>query len=117
MDPVKKKVLGRSLPKLSKSKRLARSDIFLKRQRDKRWLETHIWHAKRMHMNNMWGYRLAVTPTEKSFRPSHRASYHHAILHDASYMGLIEIKGPEEILKGILEMLCDCQGVSATSSR
>ncbi len=25
---------------------------------DKTWLETHLWHAKRMHMNNMWGYRL-----------------------------------------------------------
>lgn len=24
----------------------------------KRWLETHIWHAKRMHMKNIWGYRL-----------------------------------------------------------
>ncbi|KAJ8080661.1 Ribonucleases P/MRP protein subunit pop1 [Marasmius tenuissimus] len=117
MDPVKKKALGRSLPKLGKSKRLARSEALLKRQRDKRWLETHIWHAKRMHMDNMWGYRLAVTPTEKSFRPSHRASYHHAILHDASYMGLIEMKGPEEVLKTILGMLCDCQGVSPTSKR
>jgi hypothetical protein len=25
---------------------------------DKAWLETHLWHAKRMHMENMWGYRL-----------------------------------------------------------
>lgn len=25
---------------------------------DKTWLETHLWHAKRMHMDNMWGYRL-----------------------------------------------------------
>lgn len=25
---------------------------------DKTWLETHLWHAKRMHMNNLWGYRL-----------------------------------------------------------
>ena len=25
---------------------------------DKSWLETHIWHAKRMHMENLWGYRL-----------------------------------------------------------
>lgn len=22
------------------------------------WLETHIWHAKRMHMTELWGYRL-----------------------------------------------------------
>lgn len=25
---------------------------------DKKWLETHLWHAKRMHMEKMWGYRL-----------------------------------------------------------
>ena len=25
---------------------------------DKKWLETHLWHAKRMHMKKMWGYRL-----------------------------------------------------------
>ena len=23
-----------------------------------RWLETHIWHAKRMHMKEMWGFVL-----------------------------------------------------------
>ncbi|KAL0580130.1 Ribonucleases P/MRP protein subunit pop1 [Marasmius crinis-equi] len=117
MDPIKKKALGRSLPKLGRSKRLARSEVYLKRQRDKRWLETHIWHAKRMHMDNMWGYRLAVTPTEKSFRPSHRASEHHAILHDASYMGLIELKGPEATLISILKMVCDCQSTNPGSQR
>jgi len=25
---------------------------------DKKWLETHLWHTKRMHMENIWGYRL-----------------------------------------------------------
>lgn len=25
---------------------------------DKIWLETHIWHAKRMKMETLWGYRL-----------------------------------------------------------
>lgn len=25
---------------------------------DKAWLETQVWHAKRMHMENLWGYRL-----------------------------------------------------------
>ena len=28
---------------------------------DKKWLETHLWHAKRMRMENMWGYRLVGT--------------------------------------------------------
>ncbi|RDB17942.1 Ribonucleases P/MRP protein subunit POP1 [Hypsizygus marmoreus] len=117
MDPVRKKALGRSVPKLGKAKRLKRTEIFLKRQRDKLWLETHIWHAKRMKMENMWGYRLAVHPTEKSFRPSHRASVHGSIIHDASYFSLIELKGPEKILKTILESCCDPQGLGPGSKR
>ncbi|ESK94957.1 rnase p protein subunit [Moniliophthora roreri MCA 2997] len=112
MDPVKKKALGRKLPKLGKAKQIARSEILLKRQRNKRWLETHIWHAKRMKMENMWGYRLAVTPTEKAFRPSHRASIHGSILHDASYQALIELKGPETVLTSILDICCDPQSRS-----
>ena len=76
---------------------------------DKTWLETHIWHAKRMHMENLWGYRLATTPTEKSFRPSHRASLHGCILHDASYEAIIELKGPEVALQKILNDCSDPQ--------
>ncbi|KAL1711123.1 ribonucleases P/MRP protein subunit POP1-domain-containing protein [Schizophyllum commune] len=90
---------------------------FAKRQRDKSWLETHVWHAKRMIMNNMWGYRLAIKPTEKSFRPSHRAAMHGSILHDASYEGPIEVSGPLEILKLALEQCCDCQGPSPAAPR
>ncbi|KAG7088510.1 hypothetical protein E1B28_012494 [Marasmius oreades] len=117
MDPVKKKAQGRSRPKLGKSKRLPKSQVFLKRQRDKRWLESHIWHAKRMHMKNMWGFRLAITPTEKSFRPSHRASKHGSILHDASYQSLIELRGPQATLRLIFEMVCDCVNVDPTKKR
>ncbi|KIK69651.1 hypothetical protein GYMLUDRAFT_212368 [Collybiopsis luxurians FD-317 M1] len=109
MDPIRRKALGRSMPKLGKNKRLLTKVKFMKRQRDKRWLETHIWHAKRMKMENMWGYRLAVTPTEKAFRPSHRASIHGSILHDASYQSLVELKGPESTLKSLLEYLSDPQ--------
>lgn len=74
MDPIRKKALGRSTPKLGKGKGASRTESFLKRQRksrrieilvmlilapgDKTWLETHLWHAKRMHMENLWGYRL-----------------------------------------------------------
>ncbi|KAG6866289.1 hypothetical protein C0991_006385 [Blastosporella zonata] len=85
--------------------------------RDKLWLETHIWHAKRMKMENMWGYRLAVHPTEKSYRPSHRASVHGSIIHDASYHSVIELKGTEAILKRILDMSCDPNGPSPGSKR
>lgn len=52
----------------------------------------------------------AIQPTEKSFRPSHRASVHDSILHDASYNALIELKGAQVVLKSLLEAVCDLQG-------
>ncbi|KAJ7288398.1 POP1-domain-containing protein [Mycena rebaudengoi] len=117
MNSIKKKAPARLRPKQGKDKRLSRTETFLKRQCDKSWLETHIWHAKRMRMEDMWGYRLAVTPTEKSFRPSHRASVHGAILHDASYQSLIQLKGPENILRSILDGCCDLQGPGPGAKR
>ncbi|KAI0670934.1 POP1-domain-containing protein [Trametes maxima] len=117
MDPARRKALGRSMPKRSKKNQPTRTSQLLGRQKDKTWLETHIWHAKRMHMENMWGYRLATTPTEKSFRPSHRASVHGSILHDASYHATIELQGPEDILRSILDNCCDCQGPGPGTKR
>ncbi|KAJ7784628.1 POP1-domain-containing protein [Mycena metata] len=117
MNSVKKKALARLRPKQGKDKRLSRTETFLKRQRDKSWLETHIWHAKRMKMENMWGYRLAVTPTEKAFRPSHRASVHGSILHDASYQSIIQLQGPEKILRTLLDACCDLQGPGPGAKR
>jgi hypothetical protein len=80
MDSLRRKILGRSLPKRGKDRRELRSDALARRQSecyvleamcsvpsvymipgDKNWLETHLWHAKRMHMENMWGYRLVGT--------------------------------------------------------
>ncbi|KAG2135049.1 ribonucleases P/MRP protein subunit POP1-domain-containing protein [Suillus cothurnatus] len=118
MAPVTRRILKRGRSKRGKTKRVSRTESLLKRQRDKTWLETHIWHAKRMKMENMWGYRLAITPTEKSFRPSHRASMHGSILHDSSYHSLIELKGPEKILRNILDLCCDpqCTGMKRSMS-
>ena len=53
---------------------------YLRRQRRKKWLETHIWHAKRFHMTEKWGYKLALHPNDKSARASYRASVKHCLL-------------------------------------
>jgi ribonuclease P/MRP protein subunit POP1 len=44
-------------------------------------------------MVNLWGYRLPLTPTLKSFRSAYRAARRKAILHDASYIDTIELDG------------------------
>ncbi|GJJ13300.1 hypothetical protein Clacol_007552 [Clathrus columnatus] len=117
MDTVKRKVLNKRLSKAGMSKAISKTQQYLNRQRDKTWLETHIWHAKRMHMKNLWGYRLAETPTEKSYRPSHRSSVHSSILHDASYFGTISISGNQPVLERLLNGCCDCQGSSPGAVR
>ncbi|KAJ3515375.1 hypothetical protein NLJ89_g1799 [Agrocybe chaxingu] len=58
-----------------------------------------------------------VCPTEKAYRPSHRAAVHDAILHDASYYSLVEVKGAEQILVSMLERFCDPQGPGPSSKR
>ena len=59
------------------------------------WLETHVWHARRMHMLNAWGWRLARTPTDKSWRAMHKASLHLCTLSDVSYVSALQLRGLE----------------------
>lgn len=50
---------------------------YIRRQKNKVWLETHIWHAKRFKMADKWGYKIPYQPTNKSARASYRATQHH----------------------------------------
>lgn len=70
-----------------------------RRQKQNIWLETHIWHAKRFHMTNRWGYRLANAPCDKAFRACYRASSAHCLLQDISYHTSIQIKGTIDDIK------------------
>ena len=45
----------------------------IRRQRDHVWLETHLWHAKRMHMRDYYGYRVAETTNDKGIRQTYRS--------------------------------------------
>uniref|UniRef100_UPI00358FCECE ribonucleases P/MRP protein subunit POP1 isoform X3 n=1 Tax=Myxine glutinosa TaxID=7769 RepID=UPI00358FCECE len=74
-----------------------------RRQRHHVWLETHVWHAKRFHMKECWGYRLAERPSAKTFRISFRAMDRHCLLQDISYYSCIEVSGRQEDL---LQRLC-----------
>eukprot|EP00013_Stygamoeba_regulata_P007342 CAMPEP_0177631876 /NCGR_PEP_ID=MMETSP0447-20121125/1982_1 /TAXON_ID=0 /ORGANISM="Stygamoeba regulata, Strain BSH-02190019" /LENGTH=915 /DNA_ID=CAMNT_0019133387 /DNA_START=115 /DNA_END=2863 /DNA_ORIENTATION=+ len=53
---------------------------FGRRQNTFKWLETHVWHAKRMFMKALWGYKLAITPCDKGFRAAYRGVSAAAIL-------------------------------------
>ncbi|EPE25544.1 hypothetical protein GLAREA_01456 [Glarea lozoyensis ATCC 20868] len=83
---------------------------FRKRQIHKTWLPTHMWHAKRARMtepkNPFWRFALPVTSTEKSYRPTHRASgARGAVAWDMSYMSTIGLEGPVESLEKVLKAM------------
>ncbi|KAK2578950.1 hypothetical protein KPH14_011154 [Odynerus spinipes] len=78
-----------------------------RRQRKKIWLETHIWHAKRFHMVEKWGYRIADYANDKCFKANYRAITKHCLMQDLSYYACIEIIGPENILTETLKAHCN----------
>ncbi|KAL5051029.1 hypothetical protein BDW71DRAFT_172134 [Aspergillus fruticulosus] len=95
---IKKNKLSRPLPPEPK---------FKKRQRTKTWLPTHMFHAKRAHMatskDPLWRFAVPLSPTEKSYRPTHRASgARGAVAWDMSYISTIQLEGTETALETVL---------------
>ncbi|CAD6502708.1 BgTH12-05298 [Blumeria graminis f. sp. triticale] len=81
---------------------------FRKRQIHKTWLPTHVWHAKRAKMTDpkkpLWRFAIPISPTEKSYRPTHRAgSARGAIAWDMSYTSTICLEGGESELENVLK--------------
>ena len=54
---------------------------YSRRQRNHIWLETHIWHAKRFHMTEAWGYKIPLHPNDKGVRAAYRAAARDCLLH------------------------------------
>ncbi|GMM34043.1 ribonuclease P/MRP protein subunit [Saccharomycopsis crataegensis] len=66
---------------------------YLKRQKNYKWLSTHIWHAKRFHLIKRWGWNIPYKPTQKSFKLTHRSfKSSGSIVFDTSYEGTIIIE-------------------------
>lgn len=54
-----------------------------------KWLNTHIWHTKRMTMKNMWGYRIPTRSSQHSF--SNEILKKGAIVSDRSFIRPIQV--------------------------
>ena len=83
---------------------------FKKRQINKTWLPTHLWHAKRAHMTPsqepLWNFAFPIAPTEKSYRMTHRASsLRGCVAWDTSYMSTISVEGEESSLLEVCRFL------------
>ncbi|XP_030380976.1 ribonucleases P/MRP protein subunit POP1 [Scaptodrosophila lebanonensis] len=71
---------------------------YLRRQRRHIWLETHIWHAKRFHMVDRWGYKLPYASCDKTYRACYRASAQHCLVQDISFYCCVELQGNIDLL-------------------
>ena len=83
---------------------------YKKRQVNKTWLPTHLWHSKRARMTRptepLWRMAIPLTPTEKTYRPTHRASSSRGcIAWDASYMSTVGCLGTNHTLENMLRLL------------
>ncbi|XGW15157.1 hypothetical protein V3C99_000995, partial [Haemonchus contortus] len=80
---------------------------YIRRQRKMVWLETHIWHAKRFHIVDRWGYRLPDRSFQRNFRPCYRDSVRHCTVRDKSYLSCILIShSKQDELIAMLSPLC-----------
>jgi len=80
---------------------------FRRRQIHKTWLPTHIYHAKRAKMteqrSRFGGLRSRLHPTEKCYRPTHRAGgARGGLCWDMSYMSTIGLEGSDESIEKLL---------------
>jgi ribonuclease P/MRP protein subunit POP1 len=83
---------------------------FRRRQRDKTWLPTHIWHTKRARITSpkepLWRFAIPLAPVVKSYRLTHRAAAQRgAVAWDMSYMSTISLEGAEASIVGLLKGL------------
>ncbi|KAK5115432.1 hypothetical protein LTR85_009892 [Meristemomyces frigidus] len=101
------------VPKIKKAT-LAKPPVpkakFRKRQIHKSWLPTHLFHAKRARMAPpsapVWRFSVPLTPTVKSYRPTHRASHERgAVAWDMSYISTIGLEGRQDSIVGMLKAL------------
>ncbi|KAM7341942.1 POP1 ribonuclease P/MRP subunit [Cochliomyia hominivorax] len=89
---------------------------YLRRQRKHKWLETHIWHAKRFHMIEKWGYKLPYASCDKTYRACYRATAEHCLLQDISFFACLELKGNvEELALGFEQLTSKECGLSLTA--
>lgn len=89
---------------------------YLRRQRKHKWLETHIWHAKRFHMIEKWGYKLPYASCDKTFRSCYRATAEHCLIQDISFYACVEMQGSvEELSQGFEKLTSKECGLSLTA--
>ena len=86
-------ILGRSRCRKHRRKLKYLLNKYLNKQRTHKWLETHIWHAKRFRMKELWGYKVPYRNSSKAERTVYKLSQREsACVIDQSYYQYAEAK-------------------------
>lgn len=67
-------------------------NLMAHRNHEFKWLESHLWHAKRFHMADMWGWKIPWAPTMKQTRSLVKMTKENCTMRDISYMAILSIK-------------------------
>ncbi|CAH8625144.1 unnamed protein product [Dicrocoelium dendriticum] len=78
------------------------------------WLPTHLWHAKRFHMIDIWGWRLPHKPNDKIFKACQNAALSGCLVFDMSFLNCLELVGPETILAACINSFTRCTAFSSS---
>ncbi|BHF65938.1 Ubiquitin-protein ligase E3A [Sparganum proliferum] len=80
------------------------------------WIPTHLWHAKRFHFIENWGWRIPYAPTDKVFKACQRAAVSRCLLFDHGYLNCFQLAGTVHLLKRCLSAVTLPFHVSAVST-
>jgi len=101
-------------PQVRRGRRMSRNLLaeWALRATLKGWLETHLWHAKRFHMIELWGKRIGLAPTDKGQRAALRQAMHVTAIHDASYIRPLIVRGTTAELLDSIRHICDAESAT-----
>ncbi|KAI6184193.1 Ribonuclease P/MRP protein subunit POP1 containing protein [Aphelenchoides bicaudatus] len=59
-----------------------------------RWLQTHIWHAKRFEMIKLWNFKVPLRCYQQGVRPFMKNARDNAVMFDDSYCRMLRFRFP-----------------------
>lgn len=76
---------------------------FEHRQKNKTWLPSHVWHAKRAHFETQWGFQIPEKPSQKCYRKTHRGiKQEGATVWDVSYFATFRVETDDDEIRSLL---------------
>ncbi|KEG03518.1 hypothetical protein YYE_01542 [Plasmodium vinckei vinckei] len=82
---------------------------YIFRAKKKNWLETHLYHSKKFKMIDIYGYKLALKNCSKISRRIFRYHKRKSLIHDMSYVEVIQISGNENDIIHILKKITNIE--------